>query len=150
MVDPLSKRDRSAFMARIGSKDTRPELVVRKLLHAMGYRYRLHHKGLPGRPDVAFTKRRKAIFVHGCFWHAHRGCAFAHAPKTHTEYWQAKLEGNCVRDKRNEQRLTALGWEVLTIWECELTSGDRLAPQLATFIGPPSYRSTKTWRSWHK
>jgi DNA mismatch endonuclease Vsr len=82
MVDNLSTRDRSAFMARIRSKDTRPELVVRKLLHLMGYRYRLHAKGVPGRPDVAFPRRRKAVFVHGCFWHAYEGCPFAHVPKT--------------------------------------------------------------------
>src|SRR5262245_30962610 len=104
MADPLSPEMRSAFMARIRGVDTQPELVVRRLLHGMGYRYRLHYSKLPGRPDLAFPSRRKVIFVHGCFWHSHEQCEFARVPKTRPDYWLAKFERNKARDADNVAR----------------------------------------------
>ena len=122
-------------MSRIRGKDTRPEMRVRRLVHGMGYRYRLHAKELPGRPDLVFRPRRKAIFVHGCFWHRHAGCSANQIPKTRSDYWRHKLDGNAERDRRNEAALRAAGWSVLVIWECE-TKGDpdRLARRIRRFL----------------
>lgn len=108
-------------MARIKSKDTTPEMAVRRALHAAGLRYRLHTKGLPGKPDLVFPSRRLAVFVHGCFWHAHSdpSCPETHTPKSRTEYWNPKLAGNVARDAKHSAALEAQGWTVLTIWECE-------------------------------
>ncbi|TIR14705.1 MAG: DNA mismatch endonuclease Vsr [Mesorhizobium sp.] len=134
MVDQLTAHQRSAFMANIRSRHTRPELVVRRLLHGMGYRYRLHHKKLPGRPDIVFVKRRKVIFVHGCFWHNHEGCSFAHVPKTRPDYWQAKFEYNRSRDKLNRAQLESEGWKVLVIWECDINERALLATRVRAFL----------------
>jgi DNA mismatch endonuclease (patch repair protein) len=136
MADHLTAQERSAFMARIRGRDTKPELVVRRLLHALGYRFRLHHKALPGKPDVAFTKRRKAIFVHGCFWHGHDGCAFSHVPKTRPDYWSAKFQVNRARDARNLADLKSCGWDAVVVWECELRDETELTARLSTFLGP--------------
>lgn len=106
-------------MARIGPRDTKPEMVVRRLLHAIGRRFRLHRRDLPGTPDIVFPKSRKAIFVHGCFWHRHESCAKATTPKTRVEFWQEKFDRNMARDKRKEAELRAVGWDVTTVWECE-------------------------------
>ena len=115
--------DRGENMRRIRSTDSAPEMAVRRLIHHMGYRYRLHDSKLPGRPDLIFASRGKIIFVHGCFWHCHAGCPTAHIPKTRREYWQPKLNRNRARDKSNEHQLRELGWNVLTIWECEIGKG---------------------------
>lgn len=139
MVDRLTAQERSAFMARIRSRDTRPELVVRRLLHETGYRYHLHHKPLAGRPDLAFTKRRKAVFVHGCFWHGHEGCALAHIPKTRSDYWREKFERNRARDARNLAKLDADGWDALVVWECEVADPPALAARLMAFLGLPRW-----------
>jgi DNA mismatch endonuclease (patch repair protein) len=104
-------------MARIGSKDTKPEMVVRRMLHALGYRYVLHDRRLPGSPDLVFPSRRKAVFVHGCFWHRH-DCGRGFEPKSNVEFWSAKLEANRARDRRHLAALSALGWRVLVVWEC--------------------------------
>ncbi|MCW4460828.1 DNA mismatch endonuclease Vsr [Sphingomonas sp. BT-65] len=122
MADTFDTEKRSAIMRAVRSADTRPELVVRSLLHRAGYRFRLHRKNLPGRPDLVFPARRKVIFIHGCFWHSHRdpSCRRARVPKSRTDYWSAKLEANEARDKAALERLQALGWEALVIWECEL------------------------------
>ena len=122
-------------MSRIRGKDTKPEMRVRRLVHGLGYRYRLHARELPGHPDLVFRPRRKAIFVHGCFWHRHAGCSANHIPKTRTQYWRAKLDGNVERDRRNEAALRAEGWGVLVIWECE-TKGDahHLARRIRAFL----------------
>lgn len=109
-------------MAAIRSKDTKPELIVRRGLHARGLRFRLHRRDLPGRPDIIFPSRRIALFVHGCFWHAHRDCRYYKLPETYKERWREKLEGNRARDERDQAALKALGWRVLVIWECELRS----------------------------
>src|SRR5437016_10732119 len=108
-------------MSRIRSKDTKPELLVRRLIHTLGYRYRLHRRDLPGVPDLVFPSRRAVIFVHGCFWHRHKRCkGGARAPKSRLKYWKPKLEGNSVRDARNRKSLLRNGWRVLVIWECQL------------------------------
>ncbi|AOJ82443.1 very short patch repair endonuclease [Burkholderia sp. MSMB617WGS] len=121
-------------MSRIKGKDTKPELIVRSLIHRMGYRYRLHRKGLPGRPDLVFAKRRKAIFIHGCFWHRHEGCHLARLPKSRLDFWLPKLEANAARDKEVEQRLAELGWKVLTIWECEVKEEEALTSRIRAFL----------------
>jgi DNA mismatch endonuclease (patch repair protein) len=122
-------------MARVCSKNTRPELIVRKLVFGLGYRYRLHARDLPGCPDLVFRPRRKVIFVHGCFWHCHQdqNCALARMPKSRLDFWGPKLEGNRERDEKNRRTLHREGWKVLTIWECELKSG-RLETRIKRFL----------------
>jgi DNA mismatch endonuclease (patch repair protein) len=144
MADKLTPERRSELMSRIRSKDTAPEWVVRRLLHAMGYRYRLHYGRLPGRPDVVFAGRRIAIFVHGCFWHRHT-CTLASRPKSNSAYWQQKLEGNAVRDARAQAALREAGWKTLVVWECETRGKDLepLARRLQEFIGPTVLRPSK-------
>lgn len=118
MVDVHSPAQRSYNMSRIRGKDTRPEMIVRSLVHQMGFRFRLHRKDLPGKPDLVLPRHERVIFVHGCFWHMHR-CRYGRVtPKTNAEFWQAKREGNVARDRRNRRKLKAAGWQVLTIWEC--------------------------------
>lgn len=134
MVDSLSPPERSEIMARVRSKNSRPELIVRKLIFGLGYRYRLHAKELPGRPDIVFRPRRRVIFVHGCFWHRHSRCARARMPKSHLAFWQEKLEGNKRRDEKNKRALVRSGWKVMTIWECQLKDGDRLIPAIRRFL----------------
>lgn len=134
MTDNRSQESRSALMARIGSKDTAPEMVVRRVLFAMGYRFRLHRSDLPGKPDIVFAGRRKAIFVHGCFWHAH-GCRIGRPPKSHLEFWLAKLQRNTERDRENEQALWHQGWDVLTVWQCETKELSVLRNKLKSFLG---------------
>ena len=120
-------------MSRVRSKDSRPEMFVRRLVFALGYRYRLHVSGIPGRPDLVFGGRRKVIFVHGCFWHRHAHCALARLPKSRLEFWLPKLEANRRRDQENVRTLHRKGWAVLTIWECEL--GDpRLPSTIERFL----------------
>jgi DNA mismatch endonuclease (patch repair protein) len=120
MVDTLTSKRRSWNMSRIRGRNTGPELRLRSLLHRAGFRFRLHVKQLPGRPDVVLPKYRTAIFVHGCFWHRHSGCRNATMPSTRREFWQEKFDGNVSRDLRNRAALEAAGWTVLTVWECEL------------------------------
>ncbi len=120
MPDTLSKERRSWNMSRIRSADTKPEILLRSLLHRMGFRFRLHQQGLPGRPDIVLPKHRTAIFVHGCFWHQHPGCVEAVRPKTNLKYWTAKLDANVARDKRNRQALRKQGWRVFRFWECQI------------------------------
>jgi len=111
--------NRSENMRRIRSKDMRPELAVRSLAHKLGYRFRLHRKDLPGKPDLVFVSQRKVIFVHGCFWHSHQGCKSAHIPKSNLSYWKPKLERNQARDAMSLEKLSRDGWKCLIIWECE-------------------------------
>ena len=134
MTDNRSPESRSALMARIGSKNTAPEIIVRRVLFAMGYRFRLHRSDLPGKPDIVFAGRRKAIFVHGCFWHAH-GCRIGRPPKSRQEFWLAKLRRNAERDRENEQALWRQGWNVLTIWQCETKELSVLRNKLKSFLG---------------
>lgn len=123
-------------MRRIRSKDTAPELVVRRLLHSAGYRYRLHDARLPGKPDLVFRARKAAIFVHGCYWHGHSCKRGARIPKSNTPYWENKILQNKARDARAMAELELLGWRVLAVWECETKSGDLLS-RLTNFLGEP-------------
>jgi DNA mismatch endonuclease (patch repair protein) len=125
---------RSRLMARIRQQGTRPEMIVRRILTALGYRYRLNRRDLPGSPDIAFQGRRKVLFVHGCFWHSHSGCRFATVPKTRTEYWTEKLASNRRRDARLEQALRDAGWQVAVVWECETKFPVELAGRLDLFL----------------
>ncbi|WP_083867613.1 very short patch repair endonuclease [Pseudaminobacter salicylatoxidans] len=136
MVDSLRSEQRSAVMSRIRRADTKPELTVRSLLHAMGYRFRVQMKGVPGRPDIAFPRRRKIVQVHGCFWHAHEGCSTFRMPKSRTDFWEAKFARNKKRDVRLEKAARAAGWDVLTLWECELHDEPLLIDKLVDFLGP--------------
>lgn len=121
-------------MSRVKSTDTTPEMVVRRLFFAMGYRYRLHDKRLPGKPDLVFAGRRKIVFVNGCFWHGHEGCRYARLPKTHVDFWQAKIDKNRARDQANIASLEADGWTILTVWQCELKNLETLTKKLHDFI----------------
>lgn len=135
-TDTLTARERSRRMALVRDKDTQPELAVRRLVHRLGFRYRLHDGSLPGKPDLVFGSRRKVIFVHGCFWHRHarRGCPLARLPKSRLDFWLPKLEGNRERDKRQRAALRRLGWKVLVVWECELADSDRLESKIVGFL----------------
>lgn len=133
-MDTLTREQRSERMSRVRSRDTKPELVVRRLVHAAGYRYRLHRRDLPGTPDLVFRQRRKVIFVHGCFWHRHAGCPNCRLPKTRLDFWRPKLEANAVRDRDALRRLKRLGWSVLVVWECEVRNHDGLSRRLNAFM----------------
>lgn len=133
----MTSERRSWLMGRIRSKNTGPELAVRRLVYGMGYRYRLHEKRLPGTPDLVFWRRRKAIFVHGCFWHSHTGCRYARLPKSRIEYWKEKLVGNKKRDAVARRELRRLGWRNLVVWQCELKRPERLAERLRDFLEAP-------------
>ncbi|MEO1039278.1 MAG: DNA mismatch endonuclease Vsr [Pseudomonadota bacterium] len=132
--DVFTPQKRSAVMARVRGKDTKPEMTVRRLVHALGYRYRLHRKDLPGKPDLVFSARRKVIFIHGCFWHGHDCKRGSRKPKQNAEYWQAKIAGNVKRDRETLARLDALGWRALTLWECALKDASALEAQLKAFL----------------
>ncbi len=125
-------------MSRIRGRDTKPELELRHLLTSLGYRYRLHSRQLPGRPDVTFTRRRAAVFLHGCFWHSHT-CKAGRIPSTRSDFWSAKLAGNKERDERQIRELEERGWRVLVIWECELKDKEELRRRLIAFLGPPRW-----------
>ena len=120
MVDMLSSEHRSWNMSRIRNRDTKPEIQLRSLLHKAGFRFRLQDRTLPGRPDIVLKKHRAVVMIHGCFWHRHPGCRNTTMPSTRTDFWSAKFEGNMERDRRNSAELTALGWRVITVWECDL------------------------------
>lgn len=134
-MDTLTPSERSLRMAKVKSKGTKPEMVVRRLLFSLGYRYRLHDRSLPGSPDIIFTRKKKVIFVHGCFWHRHDGCPLARLPKSRLDFWIPKLEGNRERDKCTLHQLKSRGWEVLVIWECELKDLNSLEKMLNGFLG---------------
>lgn len=120
MTDVFSEAKRSYVMSRVSSKDTKPEKIVRSYLHRAGLRFRLHGPGLPGKPDLVLAKYRTVVFVHGCFWHRHKGCKRATTPKTRKEFWMEKFEKNKARDRRNSRQLKENGWHVIVIWACEL------------------------------
>jgi DNA mismatch endonuclease (patch repair protein) len=130
-VDPI----RSRIMRAVGRTNTKPELIVRRVLHAMGLRFRLHRKDLPGTPDIVLPRHRTVIFVHGCFWHRHEGCSKASTPKTRPEFWNTKFEQNVRRDQRNVQALVSRGWDVVTVWECEVKDRDIVRDRLAKVFG---------------
>ncbi len=123
-MDVVDAAKRSRMMSGIRSKDTKPEMLVRSFLHARGYRYRLHRKDLPGKPDIVLSRLRVCIFVHGCFWHHHQGCKYGVLPKSRTDFWKAKLLANVARDEKTVDTLASIGWTVIVVWECELRRSD--------------------------
>lgn len=134
MTDVFSKEKRSRIMSRIPSKSTKPEMIVRKAVHSMGFRYRLHIKDLPGCPDIVLSKNKKIIFVHGCFWHGHDVCKRSKRPETNIEFWNKKLENNIRRDKEAIEKLKNLGWDVLVIWQCQTKNTVELYSILKNFL----------------
>lgn len=134
MADVFSKEERSRIMALIKGRNTKPEKTVRSILHRMGCRFRLHVASLPGRPDIVLVRHRKAIFVNGCFWHGHKRCGKGRIPATNTEFWRNKISLTIKRDRRNRIQLKKEGWNILTIWECELRNIEDTAVKLAAFM----------------
>jgi DNA mismatch endonuclease (patch repair protein) len=134
VVDHVSQKKRSLIMAAVHSMDTAPEMVVRRIVHRLGYRYRLHVRQLPGCPDLVFPSRHKAIFVHGCFWHRHARCRYASFPKTRKKFWRTKFDSNIARDRRARRELKRMEWDVLTIWQCELKKTGKLTELLDDFL----------------
>lgn len=134
MTDILSKEKRSWNMSRIRSGNTKPEIAVRRTLHFLGYRFRLHRKDLPGKPDIVLPKYRTVIFVHGCFWHRHENCRYSYNPKSRTEFWQDKFAANIERDKQNAADLKMLGWRQLVIWECETKNPENIRSIIEHFF----------------
>lgn len=130
----MSPEERSRRMALVRSVDTKLEMAVRRLIHGMGYRYRLHSRDLPGTPDLVFRSRRSVVFIHGCFWHRHDGCSMARLPKSKVDFWTNKLEGNRARDARKVKALKKAGWRVFVVWECELKNKEKLAKRLRRFL----------------
>lgn len=143
MADTRTPEQRRRIMQSVKTENTGPELVVRRLLHGMGYRYRLHRKDLPGKPDIVFVSRRKAIFVHGCFWHGH-DCPKGRLPKSRLDYWRPKLDKNMARDRTKKEQLRLLGWSVLVIWQCETVDKEALAARLQDFVHRQDVRSTSS------
>src|SRR5262245_59290827 len=133
-MDTLTPTERSERMSRVRGKDTKVEMAVRRIVHGLGYRYRLHGSGLPGKPDLVFRSRRSVIFIHGCFWHRHPGCRLARLPKSRLDFWIPKLESNRERDVHNEARLIALGWRSMVVWECGINDTARLTRNLQRFL----------------
>ncbi|UVK42692.1 very short patch repair endonuclease [Mesorhizobium sp. AR07] len=127
--------DRSRLMSRVKSRNTQPEMIIRRLVNSMGYRFRLHRHSLPGSPDLVFPRRKRVLFVHGCFWHRHPGCRHTTTPKTRVDFWQAKFQDNIARDLRVESALRESGWEVLVVWACEIKDIPELRGRLEEFLG---------------
>jgi DNA mismatch endonuclease (patch repair protein) len=134
LPDMFSTTARSKIMSRVKNRNTAPEVVVRRLLHRLGYRFRLHCANLPGHPDIVLPRHRKVIFVNGCFWHGHDGCRRASRPATNTDFWNRKLDANSRRDKETQQGLDALGWQTLIVWQCETRDEPRLSRTLQQFL----------------
>lgn len=134
MADHVDQAKRSLIMAAVHSKDTTPEMAVRKIVHRLGYRYRLHVGELPGRPDLVFPARHKVIFIHGCFWHRHAKCQYATSPKMRSDFWKAKFTANVARDRRAMRELKRMDWVVMTVWQCELKKPDKLTERLNEFL----------------
>ncbi|MBD5148873.1 MAG: DNA mismatch endonuclease Vsr [Oscillibacter sp.] len=134
MADVLSKEQRSKCMSHIRSKDTKPEVLVRRFLFAHGFRFRLHRKDLPGKPDIVLSKYKTVIFINGCFWHGHQDCKYSTIPETNREFWENKIKGNIQRDKETYSQLAELGWNVIEIWQCQLKpkTKDRTLQNLIT------------------
>jgi len=139
-MDRLSRSHRSWNMSRIKSRDTSTELTVRSVLHDMGYRFRLHRKDLPGKPDIVLPKYRTVIFVHGCFWHRHTECKYAYTPKSNVEFWEKKFKANVERDQNNNRILQELGWRIIVIWECQTQNLEPLKYLLKTSLTNACYK----------
>ena len=140
LADTLTRQQRSERMRLIKNKNTQIEWIVRRLLFAAGYRYKVHCNQLPGNPDIVFSRRKIAIFVHGCFWHGHVECKIAHTPKSRPDYWREKFERNIQRDQKNNKFLVSKGWKVITVWECETNNVPILEHRLVSTLGPPKWK----------
>ena len=134
MPDRFTSQERSRIMSRVKGQHTKPEKVVRSLLHSMGYRFRLHVKDLPGKPDIVLSKYRKVIFVHGCFWHGHKNCSRAARPQTNADFWNKKLDSNIARDVNTQIQIAELGWQFLIVWQCEIKDVEKLRQRLTHFL----------------
>jgi len=134
MTDVFSKEKRSWIMSRVKGRDTKPEIIVRSFIFRMGFRFRLHQSDLPGTPDIVLPRHGKVIFVHGCFWHGHKRCSRSKRPTTNENFWNNKLDGNIIRDKRYPRELRKMGWKVLIVWECETKSLEKLLRKLERFL----------------
>ncbi|WP_136077270.1 very short patch repair endonuclease [Pontiella desulfatans] len=135
-MDTLTPEERSALMSKIRGKNTKPELLVRSMLHRAGYRFSLHRKDLPGKPDITLRKHKTVVFVHGCFWHRHKHCRVASTPKSNTEFWEHKFERNVANDRKHKRELRKLGWNVIVIWECELKDPEKVLVRLMNELTP--------------
>ena len=133
-MDVFTPEKRSEIMSRVRDRNTKPEMTVRRLLHGLGYRYRLHRRDLPGTPDIAFMGRKKAVFVHGCFWHRHEGCNKASTPKTRVKFWKTKFDENKRRDERKLSALKELGWKTMVVWECEIKDLEGIDAKVTEFL----------------
>ena len=149
-MDNRSPEQRSRTMSRIRGRNTGPEMAIRKLIFGAGYRYRLHVRQLPGRPDLVFPGRRKVLFVNGCFWHMHKDCGRSKIPNTRRRYWVRKLRANVARDNRVKARLEELGWSVMTIWECEIGNASALKKNISRFLGPPTKKANRGQKRLHR
>ena len=134
MADTVSQAKRTEIMSSVKQRHTKPEIIVRKILHRHGFRFRLHNKKLPGTPDIVLPKRKAVIFVHGCFWHQHEGCRKSRRPTSNVEFWNEKLDRNIARDNRKEFELEKSGWKVLTVWDCEIKNEDSLIEKLENLL----------------
>lgn len=136
MTDIFKKGKRSQIMSHISGKNTKPEIIIRKIVHSLGFRFRLHKKELPGKPDLVFPKYKKVIFVNGCFWHGHKNCLRSKLPSTNKKFWEEKIEGNKRNDKSNKIKLKKLGWDYLVIWQCEIKkkSAEKLKNKILKFL----------------
>jgi DNA mismatch endonuclease (patch repair protein) len=134
VTDHVNAETRSKIMRAVHSTDTKPELAIRKMVHALGFRYRLNVETLPGKPDMVFPSRHKIIFMHGCFWHRHKGCRYATSPKTRPEFWHSKFDSNVRRDRAIARSLKKLGWAVMTVWQCQLKNPEKLSGRLNDFL----------------
>lgn len=135
MADKITPEQRSRTMRAVKSKDTKPEMVVRRMLHRLGYRFRLHRKDLPGKPDIVLPRHKKVIFVHGCFWHGHAGCRQATRPTSNVAYWSDKIDGNIMRGRHHLQQLDQQGWHCLVLWGCAIKDQEALRKGLQAFLG---------------
>jgi DNA mismatch endonuclease, patch repair protein len=134
-VDIFDKSKRSWIMSHVKSKDTKPENIVRSIVHRLGFRFRKHKTDLPGKPDIVLVRHRKVIFVHGCFWHGHKKCKRSSRPQSHKTFWAVKLDKKIDRDKKNKRELELLGWKVLIVWSCEIINVDKIRNKLIKFLG---------------
>jgi DNA mismatch endonuclease (patch repair protein) len=142
LTDTVSKEQRSAMMRAVRNKDTAPEMLVRQAAHRMGLRFRLHRKNLPGRPDLAFKKWRTVIFVNGCFWHRHADCPRTTNPQSNKDFWETKFADNMRRDRANYARLKTLGWRVIVLWQCEISTSEKAAAAIKRHFASPTNRSS--------
>lgn len=134
MADVFSREKRSWLMGRVKGRDTKPEVLVRSMIHRMGFRFRLHRKDLPGKPDIVLPKYKKAVFIHGCFWHGHKGCSRAARPTSNVDFWNRKIDGNIKRDANAQKELRGMGWKILVIWQCRIRDMAALQKRLEGFL----------------